>query len=106
MNLRRFAIREGWTTILLVAAVVYVSVWSILQADWADGMGILNLITFAGLAAAFIVSKWRQVPRIVTHLVAILIGVVVVIYQMTNYLDDRLGSRSDKLHWLWDRGDR
>jgi transglutaminase-like putative cysteine protease len=102
----RFAIREGWTTVFLTAMVVYISVWSIFRADWADGLGILNWIAFAGLGAGVLVSKWRYGPPIVGHLLALLIGVVVILFQMTHYLDDRIGSRTDKLAWLWTRGQR
>src|SRR5438552_18773574 len=106
MGLRRFAIREGWTTIVLVAAVVYISVWSILRANWADGLGILNPIAFAGLACGCAVSKWRQAPRLVAHLAALLVGIIVVTYEMTNYLNDQIGSRADKLQWLRGRWHR
>jgi len=86
--------------------VVFISVWSIQRADWADGLGILNFIALAGLAAGVAVSKSQRIPTVVAHLLAALAGVIVVLFQMTNYLDDRLGSRRQKLDWLWDRGQR
>src|SRR6476469_9049341 len=104
MSLNRLAIREGWTTVLLVAAVVYISIWSILQADWTDGLHIINLCALAGLVAGFAVAKWRSVPSLAAHAVGLLFGWLVILYQMTNYLDDRLGGRIDKLRWLWGRG--
>lgn len=104
--MQRFAIREGWTTVLLTAMVVFISVWSIQRADWADGLGILNLVALAGLAAGVAVSKNQRLPAAVAHLLAAFAGLLVVLYQMTNYLDDRLGTRRQKLDWLWDRGQR
>jgi transglutaminase-like putative cysteine protease len=103
---QRFAIREGWSTVLLTALVVFISVWSIQRADWAEGLGILNRVALAGLIAGVIAAKWKRVPVLVAHLSALLLGVLVVLYQMTAYLDDRLGSRRQKLEWLWDRGQR
>jgi transglutaminase-like putative cysteine protease len=104
MSLNRLAIREGWTTVLLVAAVVYVSIWSILQADWADGLHIINLCALAGLIAGFVVAKWRSVPSLAAHAAGLAFGALVILFQMTNYLDDRLGGRIAKLRWLWGRG--
>ncbi len=104
--MQRFAIREGWSTVFLTAMIVFIAVWSIQRADWADGLGILNLVALAGLAAGVAVSKNHRVPVIVAHLLAAVGGLLVVLYQMTNYLDDRLGSRRQKLDWLWDRGQR
>jgi transglutaminase-like putative cysteine protease len=51
-----------------------------------------------------VVSKWRWGPSVLGHALALLVGGVIVLFQMTTYLDDRLGSRRDKLQWLWDRG--
>lgn len=104
--MQRFAIREGWSTVLLTSMVVFISVWSIQRADWADGLGILNVIALAGLVAGVAVSKNKRIPVIAAHLLAALSGLVIVLYQMTNYLDDRLGTRRQKLEWLWARGQR
>ena len=104
--MQRFAIREGWTTVFLTSMIVFISVWSIQRADWADGLGILNLVALAGLAAGVAVSKNQRLPAAVAHLLAAFAGLLVVLYQMTSYLDDRLGTRRQKLDWLWDRGQR
>ena len=40
--MNRLALREGWSTFILTSLVVFVAVWSIRQADWADGLQILN----------------------------------------------------------------
>jgi transglutaminase-like putative cysteine protease len=99
----RLKIREGWSTVLLTAAVVWIAVWSIQQADWADNLGVLNYVMLAGLVAGFVVSKWRQVPSAVLHLAGLTFGVLVVIIAVTSFLNDSLGTRRDKLVWLWDR---
>ncbi len=99
----RFMIREGWSTVLLTAMVVWLSVWSIQQADWADNLGVLNWIMFAGLVSGFVVSKWRQVPSAVLHLTGMTVGVLAVTLGVTSYLNDSIGSRREKLSWLLDR---
>ena len=99
----RFLIREGWSTVLLTSLVVWCAIWSIQQADWADNLGMLNWVMLAGLVAGFVVSKWRQVPSVVLHLAGMVFGVIVVNLGITSFLNDSLGSRRDKLSWLWDR---
>lgn len=99
----RFMIREGWSTVLLTAFIVWVAVWSIQQADWAENLGVLNYVMLAGLVAGFVVSKWRQVPAPILHAAALLCGVLVVIFGVTSFLPDTLGTRREKLDWLWDR---
>jgi transglutaminase-like putative cysteine protease len=86
--------------------IVFISVWSIQRAVWADGFGILNLVALAGLIAGVAVSKNQRIPALAAHGLALLAGLLVVLYQMTSYLDDRLGTRRQKLDWLWDRGQR
>lgn len=99
----RLMIREGWSTVLLTAAIVWISVWSIQQANWADNLGVLNWVMFGGLVAGFVVSKWRQVPSAVLHLAGMMFGMIVVILAVTSFLNDSIGTRRDKLVWLWDR---
>lgn len=104
--MNRLALREGWSTFILTSLVVFVAVWSIRQADWADGLGILTRVMLYGLFAGLIVAKQRRIPGWIAHALALCGGVVVVLYQMTVYLDDRLGNRREKLGWLADRAGR
>ncbi|HMM40433.1 MAG TPA: hypothetical protein PKA95_00870, partial [Thermomicrobiales bacterium] len=101
--MNRLALREGWSTFILTSLVVFVAIWSLRQADWADGLQILNRIMLYGLVAGLIVAKQRRIPGWIAHLVALAGGGVVVLYQMTVYLDDRLGNRRGRLSWLADR---
>lgn len=103
--MHRLAIREGWATVLLTSLIVVIAVISIQRADWADGLDVLNTVMVVGLIAGFIVSKWRRVPSPALHLGGLLVGVLTVIYAMTAYIDDGIGSNRDKLRWLWDRGE-
>ena len=103
--MHRLAIREGWATVVLTSLVVLVAVMSIQRADWADGLDVLNTVMVVGLVAGFIASKWRRVPSPALHLGGFLVGVLTVIYAMTAYLDDGIGTNRDKLRWLWDRGE-
>ncbi|MDI3339887.1 MAG: transglutaminase domain-containing protein [Sphaerobacter sp.] len=97
------ALREGWTTFLLIALVVFTATWSVQLADWADGLEILSLITLAGLVVGLVLANLRRVPAILAHLLALVVGAVVVLYQMTGFLSDALGGRRAKLEYLWTR---
>jgi len=101
--MNRLALREGWSTFILTSLVVFVAIWSLRQADWADGLQILNRIMLYGLISGLIVAKQQRIPGWIASLLALTGGVVVVLYQMTVYLDDRLGNRREKLSWLMDR---
>ncbi len=103
--MQRFALREGWATVILTALIVYIAVVSIQRADWADGLGILTGVMAAGLAAGFVVSKWRRLPSAVLHLGGFVVGLLAVTFAMTRYLDDSIGGTRDKLRWLWERGE-
>jgi len=103
--MRKLAVREGWSTVILSALIVYISVLSIQRADWADGLGILTGVMVAGLVAGFVVSKWRRLPSAVLHLGGFVLGLLVVIFAMTRYIDDAVGDTRDKLRWLWERGE-
>jgi transglutaminase-like putative cysteine protease len=103
---KRFAIREGWSTVFLVSALVFVAVWSLLRADWADNMGFLNWVTLAGLIVGVAAAKIRVRPAALTHIGALFVGLVLTIFYTTAYLDDRLGGTWDKLSWLWSRWER
>ncbi|MEZ4522853.1 MAG: transglutaminase domain-containing protein [Thermomicrobiales bacterium] len=103
--MQRIAIREGWAMVILSALLVYIAVLSVQRADWADGLGILTGVMLAGLVSGLIVSKWRQLPSAVLHLGGFVVGLLVVVYAMTRYLDDSIGGTRDKLRWLWERGE-
>ncbi len=99
----RFRIREGWSTIILTSILVWIAVWSIQQAEWADRLGVLNRVMLGGLVAGFVVSKWRRVPSPLLHLAGMVFGAVVVTLGVTSFLPDALGTRRERLSWLWDR---
>jgi transglutaminase-like putative cysteine protease len=101
--MHRFRLDQGWTTFWLVVLLVFTATWSVQQADWADGLHILTPITILGLIVGLVLTQVRQIPSPVSHLIALLLGAVVVFFQMTSFLSDTLGTRREKLAWLWER---
>lgn len=101
--MHRIRLEHGWTTFWLVALIVFTATLSVQQAEWADGLHILTPITIIGLLVGLVLAHMRQLPPIASHITAIVIGIIVVFFQMTTFLSDTLGSRWDKLTWLWSR---
>src|SRR6266487_3155536 len=65
---------EGWFSLFLLAAVVYSTIWCVQAADWVDHLSILTLTTLIGLICGVIAAKQTRFPRLVVHLVAVLLG--------------------------------
>ncbi len=101
--MHRIRLEHGWTTFWLVALLVFTATLSVQQAEWAAGLHILTPITIIGLFVGLILVHMRQIPPIAAHATAFVIGIIVVFFQMTTFLSDALGSRWDKLSWLWSR---
>jgi transglutaminase-like putative cysteine protease len=101
--MHRFRLEHGWTTFWLVSLLVFTATLSVQQAEWADGLHILTPITIIGLLVGILLAHMRQLPPIAAHATALIIGLIVVFFQMTTFLSDSLGSRWDKLTWLWSR---
>ncbi len=104
--MQRFAIREGWSSFFLVALIVFTATWSTQTADWTDGLSILTSITLVGLLVGLLLSQIERIPALIAHLIALAVGTVVVMYEMTNFLSDNIGGREAKLHYLWSRWDQ
>ena len=78
----RLRLREGWMTFLLLGAVVLTVTGAIQRADWADDLAILTPITFGGLLLGLALAKWRRVPSLLAHLIALAVGAFFIINRM------------------------
>jgi transglutaminase-like putative cysteine protease len=76
---------DGWLTIALLVAVVYITIASIQSANppWVPGkMHILSYFAVMGMALGYLVVQLRRAPESVTHPIAIAFGVAFA-YQQT-----------------------
>ncbi len=80
-------LEEGWFSLFLLASVVYSTIWSVQAVDWVDHLNILTLTTFVGLIIGLIAAKQRRFPRIVTHSVAVLFGLLLAFWQTAGAYD-------------------
>lgn len=79
----RFQPEDGVLTLLLVALVVYLTVFSIesVSPPWAPGLAILTTTTGAGLVMAYLAIQQGRLPGALVHGVALLAGVLLAFQQ-------------------------
>ncbi len=75
---------EGWFSLFLLAAVVYSTIWCVQAANWVTHLNILTLITAIGLIGGVIAAKQRRLPRLLVHALAVLLGLLLALWQTTS----------------------
>ena len=74
-------IEEGWFSLVMLAIVVYSTIWSVQAVAWVDHLNILTLTTLLGLIAGVIASKQQRIPRLVIHLIAVALALLIAFWQ-------------------------
>jgi len=72
---------EGWFSLILLAIVIYSTVWCVQAAGWVDHLNILTLTTGLGLVAGVVASKQKRFPRLTMHLLALAVGLLLAFWQ-------------------------
>src|SRR2546421_12165534 len=72
---------EGWFSLFLLATVVYSTIWSVQAADWVDHLNVLSLTTLLGLICGVVAAKQQRFPRLVVHLIATVLGLLLAFWQ-------------------------
>lgn len=72
---------EGWFSFFLLALVVYSGIWSVQAVQWVDHLNLLTPLTALGLLGGIIAAKQRRVPRLVCHLLAVALGMLLAFWQ-------------------------
>lgn len=72
---------EGWFSLILVAVVVYSTIWSITVAGWVDHLNILSWITVIGLIVGVVAAKQQRMPRYIIHSLVILLALLLAFWQ-------------------------
>src|SRR5574340_1241359 len=65
------SLAEGWLSFVLLAVVVYSTIWSVEAANWVDHTNILTLTTLIGLIVGVLAAKQRRISRWLVHILAI-----------------------------------
>jgi transglutaminase-like putative cysteine protease len=77
----RLHLDEGWFSLILIAVVVYSTIWSIQVAGWVNHLNILSWTTAIGLILGVIAAKQNRMPRSIVHTAAILIALLLAFWQ-------------------------
>src|SRR5438045_2829596 len=64
-------LEEGWLSVLLLLAMVLSTVWSIDQAHWVEGTGVLFPMALVGVGAGIVLARMR-----LQGWIAVLLGLV------------------------------
>src|SRR5258708_3662343 len=72
---------EGWFSLFLLATVVYSTIWCVQAAGWVDHLNVLALITLLGLAVGVFAAKQRRLPRLLVHVMAVALGILLALWQ-------------------------
>src|SRR5689334_15661731 len=77
----RLGLEEGWLSLLLVAAVVYSTIWCVQAVGWVEHLNILSLTTLLGLVGGVLSAKQRRFPSVLLHVGIIAFGVLISFWQ-------------------------
>src|SRR5262249_24683934 len=74
----RLAPEDGWSTLVLLAILVFTTISSIQSFDWTPGLSlqVLTWTTLAGLVLSFLVVQQGRLSSVLVHTVALALGVV------------------------------
>ncbi len=74
-------LEEGWFSLILVAAVVYSTIWSIQTAGWVAHLGTLTWTTLLGLICGVLAAKQRRLPGLLLHVSVVIFALLLAYWQ-------------------------
>ncbi|HLZ80721.1 MAG TPA: transglutaminaseTgpA domain-containing protein, partial [Ktedonobacteraceae bacterium] len=74
-------LEEGWFSLIMLAIVLYSTIWSVQAVAWVDHLNVLTLTTLLGLIAGVIAAKQQRVPRLLIHLIIALLALLIAFWQ-------------------------
>src|SRR5712691_10074931 len=72
---------EGWFSLILLATVVYTTIWCVQAADWVDHLSVLTLTTLIGLITGVVAAKQQRLSRLAVHLMVLLLALLLAYWQ-------------------------
>ena len=77
-TLARLRPAEGIVVVLLQIVMMLAAAWSVIEADWVDGIQAIPFIVVAGSLTGLVLAK-AEAPDLASHLTAFWLGLLVVI---------------------------
>ncbi len=81
----RLKLQEGWSTLILLLAMVIVSASGVARAEFFDGLHILPVVAIFAVFAGVLLAKSRFSPR-TAHLFSFAYGLFFILYSVSNVL--------------------
>ncbi len=81
----RIKLQEGWSTLILLLAIVVVSASGVARAEFFDGLHILPFVAIFAVFAGVLLAKSRFSSR-TAHLFSLMYGLFFVLYAVGNVL--------------------
>ena len=72
-------LEEGWSTLILLFAMVLISGYAVWQADLISGLHIIPMVGGASIIAGTLLAKSRYSSN-TAHLFALMYGVFIIFY--------------------------
>ena len=76
-----FGLAEGWFSLVLLAIVVYSTIWCVQLAGWVNHLSILTVTTGFGLVIGVVTAKQHRMSLLWTHVGVVCFGVLLAIWQ-------------------------
>ena len=85
-------IREGWSTLLLIWGMIFVSAWAIVQSNLIDGLYVIPMVGTLAVLAGLLLAKSRF-PDSTSHIFSIIYGFFFVFLLVGSTLDIEMSWR-------------
>ena len=88
----RLQVKEGRLSFFLLMLMLLSIVWSMEMAGWVEGLYIVEWTALGGLVLGFLSTRSRW-PRVLRHLLGVLVGVPLILWATTRFIGSNLGWR-------------
>ncbi|NIN69392.1 MAG: hypothetical protein GTO63_32850 [Anaerolineae bacterium] len=88
----RLQVEEGKLSFFLLLIILLSIAWSIQLAGWVEGLWVVEWTVLGGLATGFLMTRTRW-PRLLRHLVSVLVAVVLIFAAMARFVGPGLSWR-------------
>jgi transglutaminase-like putative cysteine protease len=88
----KLRVKEGKLSFLLLMLMLFSIVWSMEMAGWVEGLHVVEWTALGGLVVGFLLTRSRW-PRILSHLLSLLVGVPLILWVMARFIGSDLGWR-------------
>src|SRR5579885_3218046 len=82
--LSHLRLAEGWFSFFLLALVVYSTIWCVQAVNWVLHLNLLTPLTALGLLFGVIAAKQHRLPRVVVHVLAVVLSLLLAFWQTSN----------------------